>query len=187
MTTLLHLATSLDAITAWFTTMSVALADVLSVSALLIALNFISNLIKNTYRAGYFVGRIYWTYIVPAVLAVADFISWVNSFIDWEQVASDLYAYSKIITATLIAAFTCTYQLPTKAHLVQFTIITAQGLGTVAMATAQTAYDYLLHLVTITEPVDYSVFTVKELRTIAKQRGITGYGKMRKAQLIAAL
>ena len=34
MTTLLHLATSLDAITAWFTTMSVALADVLSVSAL---------------------------------------------------------------------------------------------------------------------------------------------------------
>lgn len=37
------------------------------------------------------------------------------------------------------------------------------------------------------ETIDYSSMTVTELKTLAKERGITGYSGMTKSELIAAI
>ena len=80
-------------------------AELLSITALFTALNFLSNLIRLTYKAGKFTGYIWFTFIVPAILWLADGISYVNSLIDW-QFAIDTFIDSlKVVVSATIAAY----------------------------------------------------------------------------------
>lgn len=45
----------------------------------------------------------------------------------------------------------------------------------------------LIHFGTKPEEPDYAALTRDQLRAVAKERGLTGYGKMNKAQLIEAV
>ena len=80
-------------------------AELLSITALFTALNFLSNLIRFTYKAGKFTGYIWFTFIVPAILWLADGISYINSLIDWQFVAATFVDCLKVIVSVLAAAY----------------------------------------------------------------------------------
>ena len=80
-------------------------AELLSITALFTALNFLSNLIRFTYKAGKFTGYIWFTFIVPAILWLADGISYINSLIDWRFVADTVVDCLKVIVTLLVTAF----------------------------------------------------------------------------------
>lgn len=70
-------------------------------------LSFVSRIeqaAQLTYNAGAAAGRIWFTYVVPALLAAADWISWANSQIDWREVRSIVRQGVVIIAAASIAA-----------------------------------------------------------------------------------
>ena len=81
------------------------IAELLSITALFTALNFLSNLIRFTYKAGKFTGYIWFTFIVPAILWLADGISYINSLIDWQLVAATFVDCLKVIVSALAAAY----------------------------------------------------------------------------------
>ena len=66
------------------------------------ALNLFGNAVRWTYRLGQTVGHVGFVYVVPAVLVVADFISWVNSYIDWAEVAATVVDCLKTIISIAI-------------------------------------------------------------------------------------
>ena len=80
-------------------------AELLSITALFTALNFLSNLIRFTYKAGKFTGYIWFTFIVPAILWLADGISYINSLIDWRFVADTVVDCLKVIVTLLVTAY----------------------------------------------------------------------------------
>lgn len=70
-------------------------------------LSFISRIeqaAQLTYNAGVAAGRFWFTYVVPALLAAADWISWANSQIDWREVRSIIRQGVVIIAAASITA-----------------------------------------------------------------------------------
>ena len=101
-----HAAASIDGLLAFASTAWLALGEIFSVGALLLALNFIASAVKRTYQAGRFVGRIWFCFIVPTLLTVADAISWLSSQIDWQQVGADLACYLKALVAFVITVTT---------------------------------------------------------------------------------
>lgn len=80
-------------------------AELLSITALFTALNFLSNLIRFTYKAGKFTGYIWFTFIVPAILWLADGISYINSLIDWRFVADTVVDCLKVIVTVLATTY----------------------------------------------------------------------------------
>ena len=72
------------------------IAELLSITALFTALNFLSNLIRFTYKAGRTTGYIWFTFVVPAILWLADGISYINSLIDWRFVADTVVDCLKV-------------------------------------------------------------------------------------------
>ena len=81
------------------------IAELLSITALFTALNFLSNLIRFTYKAGRTTGYIWFTFVVPAILWLADGISYINSLIDWRFVADTVVDCLKVIVSALAAAY----------------------------------------------------------------------------------
>lgn len=105
MTTLFNLANQLTS--AWAT--ATELAPLLLVPAAIWALRIafelaerIEQAIRFTYNAGRLAGRLWFTHGLPALLAAADWLSWANSQIDWQQVRSTVKGGLVIITTTLI-------------------------------------------------------------------------------------
>ena len=82
--------------------------ELLSAAVLLMALDKLGAAIRWTYKAGRFVGWLWFTYGVPAVLAAADGISWLNAQIDWRFVAATVWDCLKVITALAITAYSLT-------------------------------------------------------------------------------
>ena len=81
------------------------IAELLSITALFTALNFLSNLIRFTYKAGRTTGYIWFTFIVPAILWLADGISYINSLIDWRFVADTVVDCLKVIVTLLATTY----------------------------------------------------------------------------------
>lgn len=80
--------------------------ELLSAAVLLMALDKLGTAIRWTYKAGRFTGRLWFTYGVPAVLAAADGISWLNAQIDWRFSASIFFDCLKVVVAALITSAT---------------------------------------------------------------------------------
>lgn len=80
--------------------------ELLSAAVLLMALDKLATAIRWTYKAGRFAGWLWFTYGVPAVLATADGISWLNSKIDWRFSASVFFDCLKIVVVALITSVT---------------------------------------------------------------------------------
>lgn len=87
MQALFHLAASVDALLAAITTAWAALGEIITAGALLLALGRFAAAIRFTYRCGHAVGTAWFRFGRPSLLATADFISWLNSQIDWRLVA----------------------------------------------------------------------------------------------------
>lgn len=62
------------------------LTQLLEATVLLMLLDKLAAAIRLTYQAGRLTGRLWYTYGVPAVLWLADTISWLWSKIDWAAV-----------------------------------------------------------------------------------------------------
>ena len=82
------------------------LTDLTAAAVLLMVLDKVAVAVRFTYRAGRFVGRLWFTYGVPAVLATADAISWLNAQIDWAFVAGTVVDCFKVIAAALFTVVT---------------------------------------------------------------------------------
>ena len=82
------------------------LTDLTAAAVLLMVLDKVAVAVRFTYRAGRFVGRLWFTYGVPAVLATADAISWLNAQIDWAFVAGTVVDCLKVIAAALFTVVT---------------------------------------------------------------------------------
>jgi len=102
-------------------------AELLSITALFTALNFLSNLIRFTYKAGKFTGYIWFTFVVPAILWIADGISYINSFIDWQFVAATFVDCLKTIVTILIVMVDMLRQPPAAIVHMNSTLISITG------------------------------------------------------------
>ena len=78
------------------------LTQLLEATVLLMLLDKLAMLIRLTYQAGRFCGRLWYEYGVPAVLWLADGISYVNSKIDWLAVAQAIRSSITVIAAAAI-------------------------------------------------------------------------------------
>lgn len=87
------------------------LAELTAAGVALMALDRLAAAIRFTYTAGRFTGHLWFTYGVPAVLATADFISWLNSQIDWAEVRSGVNEGLRIFFALVITACIQSYYL----------------------------------------------------------------------------
>jgi|DEB0MinimDraft_6_1074348.scaffolds.fasta_scaffold123834_1 hypothetical protein len=87
------------------------LAELTAAGVALMALDRLAAAIRFTYKAGRYVGHLWFTYGVPAVLATADFISWVNSQIDWHEVRSGVIEGLRIFIALTITVCIQSYHL----------------------------------------------------------------------------
>ena len=87
------------------------LAELTAAGVALMALDRLAAAIRFTYTAGRFTGRLWYTYGVPAVLAAADFISWLNSQIDWADVRSGVIEGLRIFIALAITVCIQSYVL----------------------------------------------------------------------------
>ena len=76
------------------------LTQLMEATVLLMLLDKLAMLIRLTYQAGRMVGRLWYEYGVPAILWMADGISWANSQIDWHAV---LHTIRSSITAVVAA------------------------------------------------------------------------------------
>lgn len=99
--------TMISAITSLVTGVELV-TELLSAAVLLMALDKLAVAIRWTYKAGRFTGRLWFSYGVPTVLAVADGISWLNAQIDWQTAASVFVDCLKVIAAAFITAVTLT-------------------------------------------------------------------------------
>lgn len=108
MTTLLHAAAGLDALTAALTTAWAAAGEILTAGALLWTLNALASAMRTTYRAGRIVGTAWYAYGQPALLAAADAVSWLIAQVDWAEVAATLAATARTLLALAITAATIT-------------------------------------------------------------------------------
>lgn len=84
-----------------------ALSTGLEVTAILLALNFIANSIRFIYGIShkiYCFIRFIAPFIVQAILATADFISWINSMIDWRLVGEIIIDSLKAIASAFYVA-----------------------------------------------------------------------------------
>jgi len=104
MQSLFHLAAGVDALLAAITTAWAALGEIVTAGALLLALDRLAAAIRFTYRAGRAVGTVWFRYVVPAVLVLADGISWINAQIDWVEVRDIVIAGLKVVIAAVITA-----------------------------------------------------------------------------------
>ena len=82
--------------------------ELLSAAVILMALDKLAVAIRWTYTAGRLTGSLWYAYGVPAVLATADAISWLNAQIDWHAVAAAVANGLKVVTALLITAVSLT-------------------------------------------------------------------------------
>ena len=73
------------------------LAELTAAGVALMALDRLAAAIRFTYTAGRFTGRMWFTYGVPAVLATADFISWLIAQIDWAEARDTLIAFLALL------------------------------------------------------------------------------------------
>lgn len=114
--TLFHLGPIAEALT----TASMAAGELFSVAALLWILNGLSKAIKVVFVLGLWTGWVCKRFLIPALLLCADKISELNAQIDWQQVRYDLFNYTLIITAAVIAgaqvAFTWIVQTAPAVH-----------------------------------------------------------------------
>ena len=104
-------------------------AELLSITALFTALNFLSNLIRFTYKAGKLTGYIWFTFVVPAILWLADGISYINSLIDWQFVAATFLDCLKVVVSALAAAY-----LTLKPHAVNLLRASQKEISVAAFA-----------------------------------------------------
>jgi hypothetical protein len=102
MSTLFHLAASVDALLAAITTAWAALGEIITAGALLLVLDRIASAIRATYTAGRFCGRFWYRYVVPAILTTADGVSWLLSQIDWAEVFATVAAGARVLIAAVI-------------------------------------------------------------------------------------
>ena len=77
------------------------LTQLLEATVLLMLLDKLAMLIRLTYQAGRLCGRFWYQWAVPAILWMADGISWANSQIDWHAV---FHMIRSSITAIVAAA-----------------------------------------------------------------------------------
>jgi hypothetical protein len=103
MSTLFHLAASVDALLAAITTAWAALGEIITAGALLLVLDRIASAIRATYTAGRFCGRFWYRYVVPAILTTADGVSWLLSQIDWAEVFATVAAGARVLIAAVVA------------------------------------------------------------------------------------
>lgn len=78
------------------------LAELTAAGIALMLLDKLAAFIRLTYKAGRLTGYAWFTYAVPAILKTADFISWVNSQIDWDEVRSGVIQGLRIFIALVI-------------------------------------------------------------------------------------
>jgi hypothetical protein len=108
---LFHLAASVDALLAAITTAWAALGEIVTAGALLLALDRLAAAIRFTYRCGHAVGTAWFRWGLPALLAAADAISWINSQIDWAEVRDTVIAGLKVLIAAAITLAITAHQL----------------------------------------------------------------------------
>jgi hypothetical protein len=111
MSTLFHLAASVDALLAAITTAWAALGEIITAGALLLVLDRIASAIRATYTAGRFCGRFWYRYVVPAILTTADGVSWLLSQIDWAEVFATVAAGARVLIAAVITLSITAHQL----------------------------------------------------------------------------
>lgn len=80
------------------------LTDLSIAAVALMALDKIATVVRWTYRAGRFTGRLWFTYGLPAFLVIADSISYVNSMIDWQFAFSVFFDCLKAIGSAAYVA-----------------------------------------------------------------------------------
>lgn len=97
--------THFTALTELFTTASMAMGELFSITAILFLLNGLSKAIKVTFTLGLWTGWFYKAILTPAILWTADHISLINSYIDWQQVGSVLLKTTAYVTAGLITVY----------------------------------------------------------------------------------
>jgi hypothetical protein len=111
MNAIVHLAASVDALLAAITTAWAALGEIITAGALLLVLDRIAAAIRTVYAAGRAVGTIWFRYAVPAILAIADGISWLLAQIDWAEVRATVAAGARVLIAAVITLALTAHQL----------------------------------------------------------------------------
>ena len=158
------------------------LTEVITAGVLLMALDKVAAAIRLTYKTGHAIGTIWYRYGVPAVLWIADHISWIWSQIEWQQVRSDVAAMLRILIAGVITAVITAHQLLIKTSAVMGRWYASR----VASPEPERAPDHTLVAPPSINPLsviadELSELTGKELRLITGNRR-----KIAKRQLIAA-
>ncbi|MEY4443738.1 MAG: hypothetical protein RL442_2738 [Pseudomonadota bacterium] len=178
MSTLFHLAASVDALLAAITTAWAALGEIVTAGALLLVLDRIAAAIRTVYSAGRCCGRIWFRHGQPALLAAADAVSWLLSQIDWAEVRATVAAGARVLIAAVIT-------LALTAHQLVITTSAAMGRRYAALLTAPApAAMAPAALAPLQHPLA-TVATELELLTRRELQALTGCRrKLPKAQLV---
>ena len=81
-----------------------AAGELITAGAILWSLNTLATAVHWTYRAGRFTGRLWFTYGLPALLWLADGISWCIAQVNWLEVRAVVGVMLRTIASLLIAA-----------------------------------------------------------------------------------
>ena len=112
--------------------------ELLTAGALLWCLNALARFIRLVYEAGRWTGWLWRTYLVPAVLYLADSISWGVAQVDWLEVRKALRDYS-VGTAVVVVL---TAQLLWK-YAIRSAVATVRTLLTVSFGVLTKSYDWV--------------------------------------------
>lgn len=183
MQSLFHLAAGIDALLAAITTAWAALGEIVTAGALLLALDRLAAAIRFTYRAGRAVGTVWFRYVVPAALVLADGISWINAQIDWAEVRDIAIHGLKVVIAAVVAAGITAHQL-----LIRTSATLGKGYAALVVRTASPVQPVVLQSVVapaLQHPLAVVAAELESLPATQLRQLLGVKGRCSKTQLVA--
>ena len=129
--------------------------ELLTAGALLWCLNALARFIRLVYEAGRWTGWLWRTYLVPALLYLADSISWGVAQVDWLEVRKALqdYAVGTAVVVVLTAQLLWKYAIRSAV----VTVRAVRTLKTVSFGVLTKSYDWVeAHLIDIPQTDSHS-------------------------------
>ena len=115
--------------------------ELLTAGALLWCLNALARFIRLVYEAGRWTGWLWRTYLVPAVLYLADSISWGVAQIDWLEVRKALQDYSVGTAVVVVLTARLLWKYATRSAVL--TVRAVRTLKTVSFGVLTKSYDWV--------------------------------------------
>ena len=134
---LLHLEPMLHTLTSVWT----LAGELVTAGALLWCLNALARFIRLVYEAGRWTGWLWRTYLVPALLYLADSISWGVAQVDWLEVRKALrdYAVGTAVIVVLTAQLLWKYAIRSAV----LTVRAVRTVKTVSFGVLTKSYDWV--------------------------------------------